>query len=200
MKQIKIFIKPTKFNLFCLLTCVCLLAFTLGCKKLIEIDSPSGELVGKDAYSSNANAIAVVTGMYGDLGNASFFQGRNSVSVFTSLASDELITVSTPTDILGQFFRNALVSEDGGLWASLYTYIYRANSAIEGISASSGVTEKVKNQLLGEAKFVRALMYYYLVNLYGNVPLLTTTDVKVNSNAPRIDRQIVIQQIVNDLN
>lgn len=171
----------------------------LGCKKLIEIDSPQGEIVGKDIYNTNANAISVITGVYGDMGYSSIFQGKNSISVCAGLSADEFTCISNSTDILSLFYRNGLLTDDGGFWANLYTYIYRLNSAIEGISASTGITTSVKNQLLGEAKFTRAFMYYYLLNLYGDVPLLTTTDVIANSNSTRTAATVVYTQIIKDL-
>jgi hypothetical protein len=52
---------------------------------------------------------------------------------------------------------------------------------------------------MGEAKFMRALCYFYLVNLYGDVPLELGTDYKVNSLAARMPKAQVYQQMVADL-
>ncbi|MEN7548488.1 RagB/SusD family nutrient uptake outer membrane protein [Rapidithrix thailandica] len=60
-----------------------------------------------------------------------------------------------------------------GIWSSLYTGIARANNAIKYIPTTPGLTEAQSNRLLGEAKFFRAFAYYFLVRLYGEVPLVT---------------------------
>ena len=77
--------------------------------------------------------------------------------------------------------------------------IYKSNAIIEGLSSSSGVSENLKNQLMGEAKFVRAFCHFYLVNLWGDVPLILTTDYKTNNSILRTEKGQVYQQIIADL-
>ncbi len=52
---------------------------------------------------------------------------------------------------------------------------------------------------MGEARFFRAFCYFYLVNLFGDVPLATTTDSTINARLPRIPSDEVYQQIITDL-
>jgi hypothetical protein len=73
------------------------------------------------------------------------------------------------------------------------------NSAIEGLNASKSLTPAVKQQLLGEAKFMRAFCHFYLVNLYGDVPLTLSTDYKKNSLMGRTPAADVWKQIIADL-
>src|SRR5690606_27043726 len=54
-------------------------------------------------------------------------------------------------------------------------------------------------RLLGEAKFVRAFCYFYLVNQFGNVPLIVNTDYKINTVMPRTEKSKVYDLIVTDL-
>ncbi len=84
-------------------------------------------------------------------------------------------------------------------WSPVYKNIFICNSAIEGLSKSSKLTASVKKQLLGEAKFIRAYFYYYLVNLFGDVPIITSTDHRINSNAIRNKVNEVYSQIITDL-
>jgi hypothetical protein len=85
------------------------------------------------------------------------------------------------------------------IWSSCYRYIYTCNSAIEGLTKSSTLTPSVKKQLLGEAKFMRAFFYFYLVNLYGDLPLIITSDYKINSSLSRSPKTDVYLQIISDL-
>ena len=57
----------------------------------------------------------------------------------------------------------------------------------------------MKTTLEGEALFVRALCHFYLVNLFGDVPMITTTDYRVNATATRMNADVVYDQIVEDL-
>ncbi|SDF04548.1 RagB/SusD family nutrient uptake outer membrane protein [Chitinophaga filiformis] len=173
----------------------------VGCKKLIEVDPPIQSIVGKEIYNSNAGAASVLTGIYAGMAENSFVHGREGVSFRLGLSADELKLYDGNTDVnLDYLYRNSSNSAIGNtFWSSLYAYIFRVNAAIEGISLSKGITEPVKNRLLGESKFLRAFYYFYLVNLYGDVPLLTGTDPDINVIAPRSDKMLVYRKIEEDL-
>ncbi len=81
----------------------------------------------------------------------------------------------------------------------MYTTIFQINQVIEGLAGSTSLTPSVKQQLEGEAKFMRAFSYFYLVNLYGDVPLVTTTDYKANALMSRTPAAQVYEQIIDDL-
>ncbi|WP_449435446.1 RagB/SusD family nutrient uptake outer membrane protein [Pedobacter steynii] len=116
----------------------------------------------------------------------------------TGLTGDELELRNKSNQELGAYYFNN-ISPIPNTWAKLYNMIFIANSAIEELSKGSGLTPRMKSQLLGESKFVRAFSYFYLVNLYGSVPLTTTTDYKVNRLLGRSDPSFVYQQIIEDL-
>jgi len=59
------------------------------------------------------------------------------------------------------------------IWFDLYEGISRANSAIVNIPTTPDLLPEQQNQLLGEARFFRALSYFQLVRMFGPVPLLT---------------------------
>ncbi len=65
-----------------------------------------------------------------------------------------------------------------------HTYIYQCNICIEGLKKSASVSEALKKSIIGEVQFVRALCYHYLVNLYGDVPLVLGTNADVNAMLP----------------
>src|SRR5690606_19763482 len=58
-----------------------------------------------------------------------------------------------------------------GIWTGYFRGVFRANQAIENISAIE-MDESVKNRLLGEARFLRAYFYFFLVRTYGGVPII----------------------------
>lgn len=61
----------------------------------------------------------------------------------------------------------------GGFWRDMYLGISRANNAIKYIPTTPGLSEQEANKLLAEARFFRAMNYYYLVRIFGGVPLVT---------------------------
>jgi hypothetical protein len=176
--------------------------FTMGCKKLVEIDSPTTSTNSDIVYVLDATATAVLTNVYSNLSAAGPLSkgGLPSLSLFTSLSSDELTVFSGVSDLdYLTYYQNNLSSNSSNYWGRTYSIIYIANAALEGLSASNTLTPAVKRQLLGEAKFIRAFCYFYLVNLYGDVPLNLTTDYKANSVRPRTEQSKVYEQIISDL-
>lgn len=178
--------------------------FTTGCKKLIEVHAPPTATTSDNVYQSDATAAAVLTGMYTQMsaGNFYFVTGSNSLSVEAGLAADELTLAggnSNQNTSLVKFYTNNLTPEDAEPWTSFYTFLLPINSAITKMDASTTLTPVIKQQLLGEAKFLRALAYFYLINLYGDVPLILTSDYRVNSTIARSSKPQVVQQIITDL-
>nr|WP_281323602.1 RagB/SusD family nutrient uptake outer membrane protein [Flavobacterium aestivum] len=85
------------------------------------------------------------------------------------------------------------------LWNSSYNQIYAANAVVEGVAKSTGLSAVDKSQLTGEALFVRALIHFYLVNTFGPVPYITTTDYRQNSVVHRMSETEVYIQIKTDM-
>nr|WP_294877559.1 RagB/SusD family nutrient uptake outer membrane protein [uncultured Pedobacter sp.] len=175
-----------------------------SCKKLVEVDPPVTSINAENVYTNDLTAAAVLTGIYSNLSSSAFsFGGLTSMSLFTGLSGDELTLMNGSTNTAyTSYYRNALTSSNtsgSDFWVKIYPTLFVANSAIEGLSNSITLTPAVKQQLMGEAKFIRAFCYFYLINLYGDVPLVVGTDYKVNSLLPRSSRDQVYQQIIGDL-
>ncbi|HLY68731.1 MAG TPA: RagB/SusD family nutrient uptake outer membrane protein [Puia sp.] len=175
-----------------------------GCAKFIDIKPPTTQLVTSSVFASDAAATAAMTGIYGNMSGSHGFAGQltGSTSLLLGLYADELENFSTNQN-QAAFYTNALsaantdVSSD--LWAQPYQDIYDANAVIEGLAGSSGVSDPVKNELTGEAKFIRAFCYFYLVNFFGEIPLITSTNYQANAVAARNTSAQVYDQIVTDL-
>ncbi|MGF6850212.1 hypothetical protein QFZ51_005447 [Chitinophaga sp. W3I9] len=182
-----------------------ILLLTNSCKKFVEVDGPITSISGKNVYENDATSIAVLSGIYTKMSENSIQYGGfdlSSIGFITGLVSDELILyIGNTNTTLMSYFQNSMSSRLQGtsFWNTLYSRLYIVNSAIEGLTASKGLNEKVKLQLLGEAKFIRAICYFYLVNLYGDVPLVTNPDYTVNLSLSRSPQNKVWEQIVSDL-
>jgi hypothetical protein len=176
-----------------------------GCSKLVHVSPPPNGVTGADVFSTDATAAAVLTGIYANMSTPLILSGQiNSMSLFPGLAADELSLWPGQTDpMFVQYYSNALSSsnQEGNAfyWNSFYPVIYTANSAIQGLMATSAVTPPVKQQLLGEADFVRAFCYFYLVNLYGDVPIVNETNYTTNESLLRSPKAEVWKQIISDL-
>ncbi len=87
------------------------------------------------------------------------------------------------------------------IWTENYEGINKANIALERIPGIE-MDQKLKNRLLGEARFLRAFYYFILVRLYGDVPLLLTDQTQLTIDelqVPRTPKDTVYSQIIDDL-
>jgi hypothetical protein len=87
-------------------------------------------------------------------------------------------------------------------WVDSYVTIQAANIVLNRIDAISDMDNSLKNIRKGEVKFIRALVYYNLVNLYGGIPLVLqeTTNPTDYFGQGRASVQEIFNQIIVDLN
>ncbi|KRT18017.1 hypothetical protein ASU31_01625 [Pedobacter ginsenosidimutans] len=173
-----------------------------SCKKFVELGAPPTQILFQDAFKTDAAAQSVVMGLYSFSSQAT--NGLiTSLTFYSGVSSDEL--QYNASVVLTQEFANNSISNNNGtannIWGTTYQLVKNANNAISGLSASTTLTPSVKNQLLGEAKFMRAFAYFHLVNLYGDVPLPLKDDYSAFENAalPRTSTTGVYTQIIKDL-
>lgn len=174
----------------------------IACTKTIGINSPITSINSDNVYNSDATASAVLTGIYAKMSlNGLQAGGLTSISFFSGLSSDELSLYKGATDLtLIQYYRNSLTNSlSVNFWNNIYPIVFVTNSILEGLKNTAEVSPVVKDQLIGEAKFIRAFCYFYLLNLYGDIPLITSTDYKVNSVFRRTPKVQVWESIINDL-
>lgn len=174
--------------------------FFYGCEKLVETDKPANKITAKEAWSTNSSAASILTKLYSDMSNSSMTSGTGGISFLSGLLADEL-SLHVPQEVLSNFYINNVQSRNEGFlfWSSFYNYIYTANEACEQLLLAANISEDVKRQLLGEAKFIRAFCYFYLTNYFGDVPLVTSTDYRTNRLATRTPISEVYQQIISDI-
>lgn len=177
----------------------------IACKKLVEVKVPNNQLVKNVVFSDDRTSIAVLntimtTISYGAVDGLYL----PSIPLITGLSGDEMIIFNTALNkTLTGYFQNNLDQNNissVNIWKASYTVLYKINDAIEGISNSTSLTESVRKQLIGEAKFWRSYCYFYLVNLYGDVPLILTTDYTKNSLIGNSNQSEIWKQIISDLN
>lgn len=179
-----------------------LLIATSACEDFVDVGTSNSNVTADLVFSDNNTAESAVIGIYYDLIQSAFAGGtRNNLSVLTGLSADELSDYNL-TDGVIQFERNELSADNSNvlvLWQSIYKTVYQANSVIEGLTTATTLSASVKDQLIGEAKFLRAFSHFYSTNLFGDVPLVVTSDYRKNSVSARTPAGMVYEQILADL-
>ncbi len=178
-----------------------LVSVNSSCKKYVDIDPPRSFLNEALVFTDDKTANSAVVGLYANLNSYTSSFINTDGNFYPSFSADDLMpyTSSTASD---EFTENELTIGNGnisGFWSELYSSIFHANSIIEGLNESSTLTPAKATQLMGEAKFLRAFFYFYLVNYFGDVPLITNTNFIENTSLPRTSADIVYDTIINDL-
>lgn len=173
-----------------------------GCKKFVEIDLPIDSITTASAFETDAKTNSVIRGLYLNMVKTTGYAFGGPMSIGLGVSADEL-QVTTPTNVFQEFYTNSVSSANVNVasyyWGPLYNTIYTANAAIENIPSSLGMSDYGKKQYMAEARFIRAANYFYLVNIFGDVPLVTGTDYRANAVLPRSSIDRVYELIISDL-
>lgn len=189
-----------------LMICVLMVA-TAGCNDVLDVD-PVNELTEEQALVDPTGARAAVAGIYDALQGGSYYS--QGFPIFADLPGDDVDhtgTFSTYADADA----NRLTADNStieGIWDALYRAVGRANIVIERLPGVPGLEDEEREQMLGEAHFLRALTFHNLVKLWGDsadtglgVPIPTTVPKSV-AEAALIERATTAEtyaQILSDL-
>ncbi len=175
--------------------------FLGSCKKYVEVDPPRTSLSDELVFTDDKTAESSLTGLYSTMNSYSSSFANTQANFYPSMSADDF-QVATANTTADEFKENGLTignSVVSGLWSQPYSLIYHANAVIEGLNKSTTVSLAKSTQLMGEAKFLRAFFYFYLVNYFGDVPLVTNTDFLINTSLPRTKADLVYDAIIKDL-
>ncbi|MGO2358393.1 MAG: RagB/SusD family nutrient uptake outer membrane protein [Mesonia sp.] len=193
--------KHTKKNYTYRVLLVFLLLGLTACEDYLEIDLPDNRIINQQVFNNEQSAQSAIQGIYNQLANAFFAAGgTNSVTVLAGLSADHLITTVNSQNHQ-QFEQNEITIQNAynyDVWSSAYQIIYQCNAAIEGLQNSTLPQGSVE-AMVGEVSFIRAFVYFYLVNMYGEIPLVLSTDYRINADLPQSSVAKVYIQIIEDL-
>ncbi len=193
-----------KFKAFLFAT---LLLFAAGCKESFLEQVPLSERSEANFYQTTADFNNAVIGVYSTLKNGGLY-GNGSGSLF---AMSEIISDNTDLGVTRQPVNGSLFEIDdylttisnatvGAAWTGHYLGVARANAILDRLPATT-IPQASKDRFEGEAKFMRAMFYFNLVRLFGNVQLVTAeiTSPYGANDLTRSPSSQVYELIVNDL-
>jgi starch-binding outer membrane protein, SusD/RagB family len=185
----------------CLL--VLLVALTgISCKKFVEVNPGAGIIETADVFSNDQTALSAVAGLHVRMRSLNNAMTNGGLSLYASLSADDLWPTSSVANT-DAFYKNAFLSNNSivynNFWIFSYRNIYQANAILEGLNQSVSLTDSVKRHITGEVKLIRALDYFYLVNLFGKVPYITGTDYRVNATKERTAVSEIYQELIQEV-
>ncbi|MDZ4795010.1 MAG: RagB/SusD family nutrient uptake outer membrane protein [Bacteroidota bacterium] len=192
----KIFLKQ-----FLLLVTISVL-FTNCKKELLTIDPTIPLILVDNYYKTESEAIAAVNAAYTPL--SAIYNG--AAWHLGDIMSDDADIGGggggdgTETAELDNFNVNSFNPILSLLWAQCYFGILRTNLVIEKVPLVPVMAVAIRNRSLGEGRFLRALYYYHLVRLFGDVPLYTNViTAEESTTIVRSPKNKVYDQIIADL-
>jgi hypothetical protein len=179
---------------------VVLLALSAGCNGLLDVKSKD-TIPTATAITDSTSARAALAGMYHGLQSLSSY--GSDIPEVGDLSSDNAEFSGTSTSF-AEIDDNAISTFNTSvlaIWAQAYDNINRTNEILDKVGPLDHFDPATKAQIMGEAYFVRALMYHDLVKFFGDVPiqLHPTTDPNAGSTITRAPMSAVYDQILKDL-
>lgn len=156
-----------------LLAASALVAFGMASCDINNVENV-GELADGTFPITEDDGLAALAGIYQNL-NATHAYPQESFLYNAALASDDHLGGGGDNDFLMQaedLLCNHGTDMTNNFYKLRYEGINRANSLIASLPGTQ-LEDDVKNQFMGEAKFLRAFYYYELASMYGNVPVRT---------------------------
>ncbi len=169
-----------------------------GCQDFLQ-KNPQGELTQEVFPQTESDALLATNAVYSSIRDWFYNAGGYPI---LDIMSDDSHKGSNPNDQLttvGPYDNFKITATQDGLdrwWSTLYEGIKRANVVIEKVPAVQ-MDEILKNQCIGEAKFLRAVYYFDLVRAWGGVPIVTTVTPPLQ--IPRATAEEVYQLVISDL-
>lgn len=178
----------------------------VSCNKLVE--APESIITSNQFYKTQADAVAAVNAVYSTLntdaaGDFSIY-GRDLNLLTGNGSDDQVFSPSNTNPDVRALGTTTYVPANDRIkknWQQHYFGISRANVAIDNI-ANIDIDTTTKFRLIREAKFIRALLYFNIVRLWGDAPLVLHDPTSTDVNALKVKRapkDSVYTQIISDL-
>ncbi len=166
-----------------------------ACTDLLEKD-PVSSFSASGFYKTTADAQAGVYGIY-DAAQSVFrlnfcYWGEGRADNVQTAQSGESLVLSS---------NNLTATASSADWTNLYTMVSRANYAIKYIPNVYEEDNVAGRQLIGQARALRALAYFYLVRVWGDVPFITEPYTSGDQDIfiGKTDKEIILDQVEADL-
>lgn len=161
-------------------------------------ENPYGTVTPETFYKTEQDAIMAGTSCYSLMRNPTDNWAPGFDAVGTA-QSDDVYPFLGMTGVMPTYQFDGNYAAVKGVWTAAYKGISRCNTCIDNVSPME-IQEKVKNEVLGQAYFIRAYWYFRLVRLYGGVPLIVKDYTLLEGLYPeRASVEAVYAQIIDDL-
>ena len=177
-----------------------LFVYIIGAASLVAcsdmLDENPKSIAAEVFYNTNSVAEAAVNAIYGPMRSGGAF-GLGYPAQQEGLPDYGNSRGSQTPVSLYQGLDNANISRVAGIWDNLYQSIRNANLVIDNVPKGRDITPEAAARFVGEAKYLRSLMYFAMVRNWGGVPIRTEANM-LEANVKRASVEEVYQLILAD--
>jgi hypothetical protein len=200
MKSSRVKMNKMKKNILYILAAVSFLMSS--CEKYLSLEPRAAVSDALPIYDKLSSETAI-RGVYSALADGGYY-GATFQSI-GYLSGDNVQWTGSQSQVK-EFIDHRVSGENStvnGAWVAIYRTINRANNVIAKVQAVTDplLTQKAKDQIVGEAYFIRALAYFDLARTWGGVPIILNPTVSPTDNAgiPRSTQAETYAQVLKDL-
>jgi starch-binding outer membrane protein, SusD/RagB family len=173
-----------------------------SCEKFVDVGHPKTQLLDSLVFQDFRTAETALLQVYIDIRNNSSTTGGCAPD-FQFYIDDMVNYSNDPTKDTYKCYNSILTDKDEIFlmrhWDAPYAAIYKANRLLEALEKSDRMATTGRNQLKGEALFLRSMFYFRLANTFGDVPYITVTDHRVNTTARKLPKEKVFEMVQHDV-
>ncbi|MFT6796357.1 MAG: hypothetical protein ACJART_001497 [Maribacter sp.] len=190
-------------KLYKIFSALMILSSLLGCDDFLEVE-PLDRIDATTFFSTDQEMVIAINGVYAAQRTV-LARGDGGVPLLFRLLEDRSDNTGADHTDQGERVETDLFKEGtgnnpiSGTWESMWTLVNLANKVIATGATAEG-DQALIGRIVGEAKFLRAVTYFHMVNLWGGLPIRTEpTEDFSNTILPRSSVEEVYNLIVNDL-
>lgn len=175
-----------------------------SCEKMVEVDLPINQLTAVQVFESKSTAEGALSALYAEMQSLSIIAGGSTGAggLLGSYADDldgyDIYSTNAAMDLFNNV-QNPSNTTVKLVWGNAYRQIFMTNAIIEGLEKSTGIVVNDKNRIKGEAVFIRSLIYYYLTEIFGDIPYINSTDYALNKSFSKTNSAEILKHIALDL-
>ena len=184
----------------------------VSCSDEFTLLAPHSQRNVDNFYQTKTDFETALSGVYDALQSGGAYGNQSDIAtggtggywMMTEMRSDntdqggDVTGLAAAVAQLNEFAETSLSEYTLGAWMGSFQGVARANTLITRIK-SADLDNNFKDQVTGEALFVRSLFYYNLAMLFGNIPMPLEEILETNPKQTQLTQTQVLTQLVTDL-
>lgn len=190
------------FNIIITAALIYLMSTAVSCEKILEVELPDNQMLSETVFSDTQTANAVLSGLYAGLWESSPVTGDQSGRLLGLYTDDLTYYAVSATNGLPELSNNTQIDSNqfvSSFWNAAYQKIYVSNSILEGLEEAHNIPAPDKARIKGEALVIRSLLFFYVQQVYGDIPYPVTTNYMINQSISKTPSAEVLMRIESDL-